>query len=292
MVEFSAVLNKVRDYRWELWLFFGVPVTADLLALAIRVVFAPLEHLPSRWYYFSLDLPDIVAITGVLAVSYLRVRHLKSPLLRLLWHYSFVGLVTWTVSLLAITILVSPYERLAHIAFRTSLVTFLSIPIDTLISVWFARRASRGGFKYALVFLGILALPVIPAYSFWIWGGRYAVWTVLSVMLTLVAVWVLRRADSGGVINKGAIATLFSAALLSVVASYLVFPHTRFVLTQWSIFTGVVIAGLVAHYVVAVGLSYVMRAREIDVDFFKPEEPEPPPPEEPEEFVGLYRRRV
>ena len=28
----AAVLGKVREYRWELWLFFGVPVIASAVA--------------------------------------------------------------------------------------------------------------------------------------------------------------------------------------------------------------------------------------------------------------------
>ena len=120
-------------------------------------------------------------------------------------------------------------------------------------------------------------------------GGRNAVWTLLSILLTLVAVWVLRRADSGGVIGKRVIVILFSAALLGAAAYYLVLPTTWWIWTQWSIFTGVLIASLVAHYVVAVGLAYLVRVREVKADLFKPEEPEPPP-QEPEEFVGLYGR--
>ena len=304
------MLNKVRDYRWELWLFFGVPVAAALVEWAIYSVFSPTSDIGDRWYYVWLHLPSAVAWFSVLAVSYWWVRRLKRPLLRLLWQHSLVAItVGTTLSLVVVNLLyeddLSPLQQ----GLMGSLSVGILIPMQLMILVWFARRASRGGFKYALVFVGLTAIPEVTPFPLWVIEGRVAIWSLgfyfggilLSVMLTLVALWVLHRADSGGSVSGRAIAALFLAALLGHVALHLatlsewwlVWPEAEWL----AVGTVIVTAGVVLQHMVAVGLAYLVRVREVE-PYFDPEEQPPtdeppePPADEEDDFVGLYRRRV
>ena len=80
-----AVLGKVREYRWELWLLVGMPVVAETTE-TLSVYPRPMVSTPPiRLFGFTL-----VAILSLafLACSYLWVRRLERPLLRLLWLYA------------------------------------------------------------------------------------------------------------------------------------------------------------------------------------------------------------
>ena len=301
------MLHKIRDYRWELGLFFGVPASSWLLEWVIYPVFSPLTYTSSSWNTFWLNLPGLVASAGVLAVSYLWVRRLKRPLLRLLWQHSLVSVaIVIAVLLFTATLLYDEDVTPLHQGLTGTLAVFLSIPAGLAALIWFARSASRGGFKYALVFLGITAIPGLQALPVQVANGTLAIWSLwlyfggitFSVMLTLVGVWVLRRADSGGIVTRRTIVTLFFVALSGQVFFSVVRPLTYWNVVEWSITTGLMTGGWVLHYVVAVGLAYLVRVREIEPHFDPgdgppPDEgPEPPTDGVTDEFVGLYRRKV
>lgn len=274
--------------------------------LVLMGIYVPLAQ-------FWVNLSDIVALAGVLAVSYGRVLRLNRPLLRLLWQYSFVSLAISLIFSVVDAILLYPEDLTAfQLDFRTSLTVLLSIPVHMVALVWFARKASRGGFKYALVLLGLIAHAELTPFSLLDAVGSFVIWRgelyfggiIFTAILALVAVWVLHQADSGGVVTKRAIATLFSVALLGLLgyeAFYLVQSLTYWDAPEWSLAvqaSAYVSAGAVFQYVLPGGLAYLVRVREIDLCFVPGEDPPPDEGEEPprdegdEDFVGLYSRRV
>ena len=293
------MLNKVREYRWELWLFFGIPVAVGIVHWAIYAVFSPVSDSYDRQYFVWLYLRSDVAWFIVLAFSYCWVRRLKRPLLRLLWQHSLVAItVRTTLSLVVVNLLYEEDLTPLQQGLMASLSVGISIPMQLVVLVWFARRASRGGFKYALVFLGVTAFPGL------VLTGRLEIWSLgfyfggifLSMMFTLVAAWVLHRADSGGVVTGRAISMLFLVALL-VQASAFVLSAPEGLVGRWTLNFGFTAVFLALQYGVAVGVTYLVRVREIEPYFDLGEQPpmdqgeEPPTDEGDDEFVGLYLQK-
>ena len=263
----STVLKKIRDYRWELWLFIGVAIATVPVTVVFAAIFSPIADLV---YSLWLDLPHNVALLSVLAVSYWRVRRLRRPLFRLLWQHS-IAAVTFSLAFSLVTAGLIYDEDLStfQIGIRGSLAVLASTPIHVAILVWFARKASRGGFNYALAFIGITAFPdLVGVIEVGGWSpGYYFGGLIFRMTLILVVVRALHRADMGEVVNGRAIATLFLAALLGQASSVLLPP------ADWLPVILVNALFVVVPNGVGVGLAYLMRVREIDPDFVTVEKP-------------------
>ena len=224
--------------------------------------------------------PDILTLI-LLAPFYWRVKGRDRPLLALLWKYALASTVIWIVWLLAVEPHWPPesWPRLPAIVVPT-LVIFLGVMVA------FGRAASRQGFRIAVLF--ILATEYLGHLSFtheyWyrvdsVFTGFYLsilmLWStwLYGAVLTLAAVWAVRRADSGSVIGWNVVAIPLVALLLFWVTELAVLSaldvwqlrldsFSDFVLlgkARWMGF-GVALAGIL----ITVGLVYLVRVRDPD----------------------------
>ena len=79
-------MGKVREYRWELWLFFGVPVIAS--AVAWGTAYEAQSSDSTGYRYTVRFLSGYIVWLALLGVSYRWVSRSGRDLLRLVWQYS------------------------------------------------------------------------------------------------------------------------------------------------------------------------------------------------------------
>ena len=274
----TNILKRVFEYRWELWLFFGV---SNLAWLALRLGYEVVEDVRSEgasygvfgrvdngWIVWSVLLRPIATI-ALLGMSYWWVNRLERPLLRIVWQYSLVvaalDIVRYSVGLAMIqdgTLSRSGWETIWSLSIVS---TVLAIQIGLL--VWLARRASKGGFDKSLVLIGISAFSILNvAYSannLFRYGVGYktsnVIMLLVAIALTLVAVWALKRGDTEKAIGRKGFAMLFGAAFLSLIAMYVVREGGYW---AWRLDTAVWAASIQAgFYAVAIGVAYAVRMR-------------------------------
>ena len=197
----KAVLGKVRKYRWELWLFFGVGVVASIAGTLVQIPVTFFIALNYVWY----SLLFYITYFALLGISYKWVRSLQRPMLKLVWQYSLVAAVVGIGFSFA---LAGAYDYVTRDSYSwyvllLALAGLVQSVIRAWFLVWFARRASRGGFDKALVLIGISAFPStniigVVQYSLLLSiDDRISPLVVglATTVLTLVAVWALKRVD-------------------------------------------------------------------------------------------------
>ena len=274
----AAMLEKVWEYRWELWLFFGVYVVAWIATLLGHEIveevhgegalYGVIGRVDSGWILWYALLEPI-AIIVVLGISYWWVNRLDRPLLRIVWQYSLVvaalDIGRYSVGLALIrdgTFSPSGWETIGQLSAG---VTSLAIQIGLL--VWFARRASRGGFDKVLVLIGVSAFSsqtvVYSTSNIFRYGVEYRTSNIVMLLavigLTLVAVWVLKRGDSENAIRRKGFTMLFGAAFLSLIAFYLVQDGGYW---AWRPDNAVWSASIQAvSYAFVIGVAYAVRVR-------------------------------
>lgn len=210
----AAVLNKLREYRWELWLFFGVPAfewTARTISFAVA---EPIDTSTSSWLAISavMGLPAGLMRVVLLDASHRCLRFSGRPFLR--WVYLF-ALAMSGLSVLAIVwesliyycldlsggrncLAGANYASIFGFLFFVPLLRFATL-------VWFARKASRWGFDNAVALIAIsLALtsslntiPPIGVPDLSLGVGFYIIFCIVTAGFSLVGVWILHRFDSG-----------------------------------------------------------------------------------------------
>ena len=99
------LLNK---YRWELWLFIGIPTVAASvgpigLAYTWEVIASDDGWFFSAWRAFSTSVVAAV----LLGASYAKVRRLEGFMLKLFWRYSLAASVVSALGFLTISLLSS-----------------------------------------------------------------------------------------------------------------------------------------------------------------------------------------
>ena len=82
----AGILGKAREYRWELWLFFGVGVIAS--AVAWGTAYEAQSSDSTGYRYTVRFLSGYIAWLVLLGVSYRWVSRSGRDLLRLAWQYS------------------------------------------------------------------------------------------------------------------------------------------------------------------------------------------------------------
>ena len=240
----SLVVTAFR-YRWELWLFLGIPL---VMGLVFRLYYGlpasySFQDVLSQGAWFGVSRSIVLLLTIILLwVSYRRVRQSQRPVLRLL---------------LGLSLALAAIETVVHIVFlfwfsfdtpsRPGLsqlhgywISLLYV-VHLVAVVWFARQATAAGFRN-----GLLVIALATALQFTVVGEifdfvQYAkefdkvlepaavglpgvvaalfVSTVGGVALPLLAARELAHADSGGTTRVRSIVVLFG---LSTVVSWLV----------------------------------------------------------------------
>ena len=221
------MLGKVREYRWELWLFFGVGVVAGIVG---SLVLVPVSYFVGGSYGCS-NIPSSIANFAVLAISYRWVRRLQRPMLKLMWHFSLaVGVLSITFSVIQAGVYVTFYDESAR---SYGLYSSLTRPVQSVVGlailVWFARQASRDGFSKALALIGIAASSEVNVLDVFVYAFRFLAgfgtgqfgFLLATIPLALLPIWALNRVDSGKRIPREGIAVLFAAAWLSWVLRFL-----------------------------------------------------------------------
>ena len=263
------LLNK---YRWELWLFIGIPVVVSL----IGVIY---DWSGVRWVGDS-GLRDTGAVTGLAAVvllglSYPRVRRLGRPMLGTLWRYSIAASVVVSAGWVVIDLLFSGM-RLDRTDLALSLMAL--IPAGILVRLWFAREASRISLAHAFLFIaltvatGSLVSPLTSAWSALREGydlyvamavvGNAASAIMLVVTMTLLSIWALTTFDG---LDRTTRRRLIITLLALGAADAFLFRMVRDItlLGPWrAIDLAIFLAGSVIGTLIVLGLTYLVRVRQ------------------------------
>ena len=262
------LLNK---YRWELWLFIGIPTVVSL----ISVIY---DWSGVRWVGDS-GLRDSGAVTGfaaavALGVSYPWVRRLGRPMLGMLWRYSIAASVVvgagWgVIDLLFLDVILDPTDLAYSLAGLSA--------AGLLVRLWFAREASRISLAHAFLFIaltvatGSLVTPFTIAWSTLREGydlyiamavaGSTAFGIMLVVTITLLSIRALTTFDVlDRTVRKRVIVALlalgaFDTFLIGRFSHLAVFGH------RYAIDVGISLAGAVVVTLIILGLTYLVRVR-------------------------------
>ena len=223
----AAILGKVREYRWELWLFFGAPIIVD------AAQWGTLRSLPSSdWtgeHYATWLLSNYGVWLVLLGIPYRWVHRSGRDILRLAWQYSLAVVPLSVVfTLTQFWVYGIRFERFGleegDIDPSWMCLLWWAWRLATLaVLVWFARRASRDGFDKALVLIGVMAFPGVDFLVGYGRGIRYETTvTAISVLLSFVAIWALHRVDAGRPVGKIVIWALFGTAVVAHIAPFAV----------------------------------------------------------------------
>ena len=141
--------QAVLRYRWELWLFVGVPLVANVVWV-IESSRPELFTLPlSERQDLSYISPRAILLLLLLGLSYLRVRRLGRPTLALVWAYGIAAALANAVATVAIQVFDTPLP-----GSRTAL-SLVASAVALAILVWFGRQASRISLGHALLLVGL-----------------------------------------------------------------------------------------------------------------------------------------
>ena len=208
--------------------------------------------------------------------SYPWLRRLERHLLGLVWWYLLaVAVVKLFGTLLPFLILekiIKPdgWEGFGWFAF-SMLMPFLML---LLVLVGLVRLASRQGFDKALLFIAITAFPGLGStnlsafFLFFAYRIEYSTlsliaWYLFDFTPILVAVWALKRGDSGGPIPKKGLAALLGAVCVSLTPLFA--PN----ITGGSDFAievfGLTLIALSVYYGIAIVMAYLFWLGQPDI---------------------------
>ena len=211
------LLNK---YRWELWLFTGIPTVAASvgpigLAYTWEVIASDDGWFFSAWRAFSTSVVAAV----LLGASYAKVRRLEGFMLKLFWRYSLAASVVSALGFLTISLLSSqpwdPFDRGFVPFYLRWVLSILALAgLVGLVRLWFAREASRISLAHAFLVIAlsgstagysILLLPILLA--FWTLtptsrdtsdAALQLPTAVLGTAITVLSIWALANFDGMG----------------------------------------------------------------------------------------------
>ena len=233
------LLNK---YRWELWLFIGIPTVAASvgpigLAYTWEVIASGDGWSFSAWHAASTSVVAAV----LLGASYAKVRRLEGLMLKLFWRYSLAASVVSALGFSTISLLSSqPWDPLdpGFVPFylRWVLSILALAALGGLVRLWFAREASR--FSLAHAFLVIALSGSTAGYSILLVPVLLASWTltptfrdtsdaalqlgtaVLGTAITVLSIWALANFDGmGRRLRRRSLAALLALGVLHAVTS-------------------------------------------------------------------------
>ena len=267
-------MRRLRDkYRWELWLFIGIPTVASLIGVIC-------DWSGLRWVGNS-GLRDYGAVTGLAAavvfgVAYPRVRRLGRPMLALLWRYSIAASVVLAAEWVVIDLLF-PGVTLDATDLGYSLAA-LGV-VGLLVQLWFAREASRISLAHAFLFIaltaatGSLVTPFTIAWSILREGydlyvvmavaGSTAFGILLAVTVALLSIRALTTFDVlDRTMRRRVIVALlalgaFDAFLIGRFSHLAVYGYTRAIIDA-----AILLVLVVVHILITLGLTYLVRVRQ------------------------------
>ena len=265
------VQRLLNTYRWELWLFIGIPTVAALTGVIYGWT-------GLRWVG-DTGLRDPGVVTGLaaavaLGVTYPRVRRLGRPMLALLWRYSIAASVVLAAGW-AIIDLLFPGVTLDATDLGYSLAGLSAAGL--LVRLWFAREASRISLAHAFLFIaltvatGSLVTPFTIAWSTLREGydlyiamavaGSTAFGIMLVVTITLLSIRALTTFD---VLDRTMRRRVLVALLaLGAFDTFLIgrFSHLAVFGHRYAIDVGIFLAGAVVVTLIILGLTYLVRVR-------------------------------
>ena len=233
------LLNK---YRWELWLFIGIPTVAAFvgpigLAYAWEVIASDDGWSFSAWHAFSTSVVAAV----LLGASYAKVRRLEGFMLKLFWRYSLAASVVSALGFLTISLLSSqPWDPsdpgFVYFYLRGVLSSLALAALVGLVRLWFAREGSRSSLAHA--FLVIALSGSTAGSSIFLVPVLLASWTltptfrdtsdvalqlgtaVLGTAITVLSIWALANFDGmGRRLRRRSLAALLALGVLHAVTS-------------------------------------------------------------------------
>ncbi len=274
----AAVRNKVREYRLELWLFFGVPIVGMVVSSLVLIL---ITTLVSGNYGWSA-LPFSIANLALLAISYRWVSRLPRVLLKLMWQYSLVvGVVAIIFNVIQAGVHGAFYAKSSVTTFTIyiALLGLVQAVVGLAILVGFARQASGEGFHKVLVLIGVIAFPGVNLLAS-IDGARFGYEIgvlAVKVLLSVVAIWALHSTDAGKSVGRKGLVALFGSAMVAYASPYVALDIENSFLYETPILSTFYIwIFYVLPMVVAYGIT-ILAAYMIRVRLPKQE----PPPEEP-----------
>ena len=220
------MLGKVREYRWELWLFFGVGVIA--YAVAWGTAYEAQSSDSTGFRYTVRFLSGYIAWLVLLGVSYRWMSRSGRDLLRLAWQYSLAVVPLGIAHTLMLAwIYGSGFERIGAGEGEVgpvwlTLVWWAWFVMTLAVLVCFARKASRNGFDKALILIGVMAFPEVDLLAP-IYGSRigYDIGVLaIKVLLSFIAIRALHSADMGKTVGRMGIGVLFGAAIVAYVSPF------------------------------------------------------------------------
>ena len=191
----------IATYRWEIWLFFGMPLIVGAVSFGTDWIVECGSNPCYFWDgFFGYHLPSLV----LLAASYPFVRRQGRSFLTLLW--------TLELALRTIGILISATDwLLVPDAGERPLVMLLGTNgARGAVMLWFARQASRTSLSHAFLLIALsfadssigvsgdhvqrIALGFDP----WFMPHIVAGYILVQIGMNVLALWAMVRCDPGG----------------------------------------------------------------------------------------------
>ncbi len=282
------LLNK---YRWELWLFIGIPTVAALvgpigLAYAWDAIASGDGWAFSAWRAASTSVVAAV----LLGASYAKVRRLEGFMLKLFWRYSLAASVVSALGFLTISLLSSqPWDPLDLDFLPLYLRWVLSIlalaVLVGLVRLWFAREASRFSLAHAFLVIAlsgstagssILSFPFLLAFSVLAPTFRDTSDVALQLgtealgtAITVLSIWALANFDGiGRRLRRRSLAALLALGVLHAVTSpsgvagdvvdYVEMGNYM----SAALVAAISLLGVTVFTLIVLGLTYLLRVRQ------------------------------
>ena len=275
----AVILGKVREYRWELWLFFGMPVIAS--AVAWGTAYEAQSSDSTGFRYTVRFLSGYIAWLVLLGISYRWVSRSGRDLLRLVWQYSLAVVpVGLAYTLMLARVYGSRFERIGFGEGEVNpcLLTLLWwawFALTLAVLVYFARRASRNGFGKALILIGVMAFPEVdllaPIYETRI-GYDIGV-LAIKVLLSFIAIQALHSTDMGKTVGRMGIGVLFGAAIVAYVSPIVAQDIENSFLYETPILSSFY---LWIFYIIPMGVAYGIAIRAAHLIRVRPSKEGPP----------------
>ena len=264
----SGFTQAVLRYRWELWLFVGVPLVVSVTWVIESSRPEPFTLPLSEHQDLPYISPKAILLLLLLGLSYLRVRRLGRPTLALVWAYGVAAALANAVATVAIQVFGTPLP-----GSRTAL-SLVASAVALAILVWFGRQASRISLGHALLLVGLSTTlprginPLTSVSSILTAVDepyRIVTWSIVlafSIALSLLAVWALGRFDSAsGVARTRMVIALFSVAVLVLISTHWAIVSWQSESLQPAFTSALVSAIFAVSYAVVIALIYVLRVR-------------------------------
>ena len=228
----------LANYRWELWLFFGMPLIVGIVSFSTDWIVECGDYPCYFWDgFFGYHLPSI----ALLAASYPFVRRQGRGFLTLLW--------TLELALRAISIPISAIEWLLvpDVAERPFIVDLGANGARGVVMLWFARQASRVSLSHAFLLIalsyadssigvsGSYVQRIAQGFDPWFMPHIVAGYLLVQIAMNGLALWAMVRCGS----SAPAFRIRVAALLIGIAVLKSLWGWTIAVTPAFSIFIGI-----------------------------------------------------